>query len=89
MNGSTIIFVYFDMFFLKIPTVKNFSPVLRENIAPIHAKIMYYLTIAITNKYLKFHNNWLKIIRLKHNCTEFCPYHSFKEIKINNNGEIF
>ena len=33
---------------------------------------MYDLTIAIKNKYFEFENDWLKIIRIRCNCTQFC-----------------
>ena len=35
--------------------------------------IIYYLTISIINECFKFQNDWLKIIRIKYNCIQFCP----------------
>ena len=32
----------------------------------------FYNTIAIVNKCFKFQNDWLKIICIRHNCTQFC-----------------
>ena len=59
--GSTISFAYFATFFLKIPTVKNFSrvevtspPPLRRNMAPRYTEIIYNLTNTIINKYFEF-----------------------------------
>ena len=76
LRGSTIRFVYFEVFFLKILTVKKLSirgllPPLRGNIAPIYPKIMYDLTIAIINKYFEIQNDWLKIIRIRYKCMQF------------------
>ena len=39
----------------------------------IHTKIINDVTIDNINKYLEFHNDWLKIIRKKYNYTQFCP----------------
>ena len=50
----------------------NFPPV-GGNIAPIRTKIIYDLTIAIINKCFEFQNDWLKIIPVRYNCTQFCP----------------
>ena len=58
--SSTISFAYFDMFFLKILTIKKFFPgsvtfpLLRTSIAPVYTKIMHYVTIAIINESLEF-----------------------------------
>ena len=84
MYGATTTFAYFELLFLKIPTVKNFSfggllPPLRGGgggggrISFMHAKIVYGLVIAILNKYFEFQNDWLKIFCFKYNCTQFCP----------------
>ena len=59
------------------------------SIASIYTKIIYNLTIAIVNecfefqndfliiaiinKCFEFQNYWLKIIRIRYNCTQFCP----------------
>ena len=68
MCSSTISFVYFEVFFLKILTVKNFSP--GGSIAPIYTKIIYDLTIAIINKCFEFPSDWLKIICIKYKCMQ-------------------
>ena len=62
--GSTISFAYFRVFFLKILMVKN---------SPIYTKNIYDLTTAIINKCFEFQNDWLKIIPVRYNCTQFCP----------------
>ena len=74
MYYSTISFAYFEVFFLKIPTVKSFSlggggvfppkGGVLGRILPIHRKVMYGLTIATINKYFEFQNDRLKIIRI-------------------------
>ena len=67
------------MFFLKILTVKYFSPggilppPYGKSIAPIHTKIMYDLTIAIIDKCFEFQNNWFKIIRMGYYCKQIFP----------------
>ena len=72
MHGSTISIVYFEVFFLKIPTVKNFSPErITSNpyggsIASIHTKIMNDLIIAVINKFFEFQNDRLKVIRIRY-----------------------
>ena len=60
--NSTIIFAYFDGFFLKIPMLKNFSS--KEgtsptglSINPTCIEIMQYLTVANINKSFKFEND--------------------------------
>ena len=47
----------------------------------MHTKIMHDLTIAIINKCFEFQNDWLKIIRIRCNCTKFILYRCIKEIK--------
>ena len=49
-------FAYFEVFFLKIPTVRNFSPgwggyslPYGGSIAPVCTKVEYDLTVAIKN----------------------------------------
>ena len=42
------------------------------DIAPLHAKIIYVLTIAIINECFEFQNDWFKIIRISYSCTPFC-----------------
>ena len=83
--GSTISFAYFQVFFLKILKVKNFSQLpLRTEYGGIciHTKIIYDLTISIINKYFEFQNDWIEIIHNRWNCTQFSPiYHCVKEIK--------
>ena len=44
-----------------------------ESIAPMYTKTLHDLTIAIINKSFEFQNYWLKIIRIRYNCTQFCP----------------
>ena len=67
------------MFFLKISRIK-FSPwggcyfhPCRGSIAPMYTKIIYGLTIAILYKCFGFQNDWLKIIRIRYSCLQFCP----------------
>ena len=48
-------------------------PPLREKYSPICTKIMYDLSTAIINKCFEFQNDWLKIIPVRYNCTQFCP----------------
>ena len=61
-------------------------PPCRGSIDPIRTKIIYDLTIAITNKYFEFQNDWLKIIRIRYNGTQFCPITTvLKKSKISNN----
>ena len=74
----SISFASFGVFFQKITTVKNFfsggvtsPPPCGGSIAPIHTKIMYDLTIAIINKCFEFQNDWLKMIPIRYNCTQF------------------
>ena len=55
MYGSIISFEFYDVFFLKIPTVKNspggFTPPPNgPSIASMYANIIYDLTIAIISK---------------------------------------
>ena len=51
-----------------------YSPLPCErSIAPIYAKIIYDLTIAIIDKFFEFENDWIKIIRIKYKGTQFCP----------------
>ena len=79
MYVSTAAFEYFDVLFLKILTVKNFSPPAEvlplptEGLLPVHIKIIHCIAVAAINKYFEFQNDWLKIIRIKYNCTKFCP----------------
>ena len=68
MYGSFVSFAYFDAFFLKIPKVK-----IRGSIALIYTKNMYDITIAIIYKFFEFQNDWLEIIRIRDNCTQFYP----------------
>ena len=72
MYKSTISFAYFDAFFQKIPLSKNVSLRGVGTIALMHTKIMYYLIIAIINKYFKYINDWIKIIHIRFNCMQFC-----------------
>ena len=71
MYGLTISFTYFEVFFLKIPTVKNFSPAglllspYGGSITLMYTNIMHDLTIAIINKCFEFENNWFKIICIR------------------------
>ena len=80
MQGSTISFVYFEIFFLKIPTVKKFSPggfllpSTGRSIDPKYTKTINYLTIAIINKCFEFQNDWLKIIYIE-------PFHLYTQEK--------
>ena len=81
MRGSNINFAYFEAFFLKISTVKKFSspPGGRVNFIPaggivhVYTKFIYDLTNAIINKCFNYQNDWLKIIRIRYNCMQFCP----------------
>ena len=80
MYGSTISFIYFQVFFLKIAAVKNFSlgtitsPFSTEgSIAPMYTKKISDLTIAIINKCIEFQNHWPKIICIRYNGMPFCP----------------
>ena len=50
---------------------KNVSPA--GLLPPMHTKVIYDLTIAIINKYFEFQNDWLKIIPVRYNFTQFCP----------------
>ena len=50
----------------------GYLPPYVESIAPIYTKIIYDLTIAAINKYFEFQSDWLKIIRIRYNCTQFC-----------------
>ena len=70
--------LHFEVFFLKIPMVKNFSvggggvPLpCGGSISPLCTKIMHDLTIANINKCFEFQKDWLKIIRTRYNCTQF------------------
>ena len=40
---------------------------------PIRTKVIHDLTIATINKCLEFQNDWLKIIPIMYNCTQFRP----------------
>ena len=52
---------------------QNFPPPpCKGSIAPIYTKNLYDLTIAIINKCFEFQNDWLKIIPVRYNCTQFC-----------------
>ena len=79
MYGSTISFASFESFFLRSQAVKNFFPrwvipsPYWESIVPIYTRFTYDLTIAIINKCFEFQNDYLKVIRIRHNCTQFCP----------------
>ena len=88
MYDLTIKYAYVVTYFLKIPTLKKFSP--REgyfpsywgSIAPMYCtKIVYDLTIANINKYFEFKNDWHKIIRFRYDCTRLILHHCVKEIK--------
>ena len=80
--GSTISFAYFEMFFLKIPKVKNFCPPPKGGvIAPLYIKITYDLITAAINKCFKFQNDWLKIICISTTARNFFLHHFVKEIK--------
>ena len=80
---SIYVFAYFEIFFMKIPTVKNFSswgggnPPYWDSIAPMHTIYIYDLTILITDKCFK------TIVR------NFFLYHCFKEIKNNEQHRNF
>ena len=85
--GLAISFAYFEVFFLKILTVKNFSPrgvtspPRGRDIAPIYTKNLYDLTIAIIKKCFEFQNDWLKIGSLLGTITRnFVLYHCVKGI---------
>ena len=77
------------MFLLKIPTLKKFSPggMLHSPygegkvLPPVCTKIICDFTIAITNKYFKFQNDWLKLIPVGTIARNFVLYHCVKEIK--------
>ena len=63
----------------KSSNVKKFSPgdgyspppPNGENIVPTWIKDRCCPTIAIKNNYLE--NDWIKVIRIRYNCTQFCP----------------
>ena len=76
------------MFFLKIQTVKKFSP-LRRSVAPIYTKIVYDLTIAIENKCFEFQNNCLKRSVFDINASNFVLDNCVKEIKNKEQHQIF
>ena len=72
--SQSLVLPYFEVFSLKLSTGKNSSyPPIGRCTAPKHTKIIYDHTIAIINNFFKFHNDWLKIILIKYNCTQFCP----------------
>ena len=48
---------------------------------PVYTKIMYNITIAITNKYFEFHTNRLKIIHFSNIARDSVLYHCDKQIK--------
>ena len=58
---------------LKLSTDMYVNCLAKGSIAPICTKITYDLTIAIINKCFEFQNDWLKIIPVRYNCTQFCP----------------
>ena len=83
-----ISFVYFEVFFMRIPTVKKFSSrrvssstgrVLPPKYTKIQkkTKIVYDLTI-----------DWLKIIRIRLNCTQFCPIPLYLRNKFRTTSEL-
>ena len=39
----------------------------------MYTKFTYDFDIAIIYKCFEFQNDWLKIIRIWYNCTQFCP----------------
>ena len=43
-----------------------------ESIVPNYTKIIHDFTIAIRNKLFEFQNDWLKIIRIRYECMQFC-----------------
>ena len=56
------------------------------SIAPTNEKMMYYPTIAIIHKHFQFQSDWLKIIRFRYSCTQYCPMlAALKKSKISNN----
>ena len=64
----------------EIPVVKNYlsrggncTPPYAGSIAPMCTQILHYFTIAIIIKYFQFQSDWLKIILIRQNCTQFCP----------------
>ena len=44
-----------------------------DNTSPICVKVIHDLTVAIINKCFEFQNDWLEIIRIRYNCSQFCP----------------
>ena len=76
---STNSFAYFKVFFLTLSMIKKIPPPTRGsnflfywgNVALIYTKVIHYLVIVI-NKCFKFQNDWLKIIHIRYNCTQFC-----------------
>ena len=64
------------MFFPKILKGKVFllkEATYPEGISSIYTKIIYYLIIAIINKCFEFQNDWLNVILIRYNGTQFCP----------------
>ena len=79
MYDSTITFPYFEMFFLEILGKKISPPGWvylplppGGSVALMYTKTIYDLIIAIINKHFEFQNDWLKIVRIRHNCMQFC-----------------
>ena len=84
---STINFVYFEAFFLKLPVLKIFFPLRGRMLPPRTQKLLYYLTTSIINKCFKFRNDWIKIIHIRYNCIQFSPISAvLKKSKISNRG---